>query len=308
VSELQLVLAIDTSSPNFSLSAAPLINGEKASVDSIVSRFSDDIYCHEDELWRGVKELLDSFGASVSQVTEIRLASGPGSFTGLRLGYAFVRGFVYGTSVRVLEISLLEAIAAQALAPVDYIPRIFLAGFNTVTDASVLNNSVLPNAVAQNAVAQNAVVKVLVLSDARRGELFTVRAFSEDASVLSMKPVFLEPKSSKPLIMPCEICSPSDLISSDWKVGCCASNQSENARSDVITHVIARDTVSLKLVTEAVANNASAVFIEHAGSAINLFHPICAGAGKRIGLDESCDFSPKYIRQVAAQKIVERLK
>jgi tRNA threonylcarbamoyl adenosine modification protein YeaZ len=282
VSDLQFVIAIDTSSPNFSLCAAPIINDEQVNIGSVVLRISDDHYCHEDELSRGIKELLDSFGASVSQVREIRLARGPGSFTGLRLGYAFVRGFIYGTPIRVVEIDLLEAIAAQAIEPVNYIPSI----------------------------ASPTVTKVLVISDARRGELFTVRAFVPlesdkqlDTSEQLDSNVDKLSVLSEPTILSSTIYSLSEFVS-----------LVELSRFGLVGDlnsspylIIAKDLPSYELITASIGSNKNAVVQKYFGSALNLLHPICSQPGRKIGINEYCEFSPNYIRQVAAKKIVDRL-
>jgi tRNA threonylcarbamoyladenosine biosynthesis protein TsaB len=59
-------------------------------------------------------ELLGEVGASPDDVDSLVVGTGPGSFTGTRLGLALARGFALARGVRVAGVSTLDALAAGA--------------------------------------------------------------------------------------------------------------------------------------------------------------------------------------------------
>lgn len=57
-------------------------------------------------------ELLAEIGASPSRITALVVGTGPGSFTGTRLGLALARGFALARGVGVAGVSTLDALAS----------------------------------------------------------------------------------------------------------------------------------------------------------------------------------------------------
>jgi tRNA threonylcarbamoyladenosine biosynthesis protein TsaB len=112
-----LILALDTSSPAGSV--AVLRDGK---VIGIVSTWVDEIY--SSRMFRHLDFILRELALTLDQFDMFAVAAGPGSFTGLRVGLAAVKGWaeVYGKPVA--AVSALEAVAVQAhsagpfLAPV----------------------------------------------------------------------------------------------------------------------------------------------------------------------------------------------
>ena len=60
-----------------------------------------------------VEELLNSVGICMADISGIAVSVGPGSFTGVRVGIATVKGLAYGSGVRVAGVSTLLANAAR---------------------------------------------------------------------------------------------------------------------------------------------------------------------------------------------------
>jgi tRNA threonylcarbamoyladenosine biosynthesis protein TsaB len=58
-----------------------------------------------------LRELLDEAGVSLRQVEGIAFGQGPGSFTGLRIGCGIAQGLAFGTSLPVVGIGTLMAMA-----------------------------------------------------------------------------------------------------------------------------------------------------------------------------------------------------
>lgn len=102
-----LTLALDTSSPAGSLA---VLRDEK--VIGTVSTWTDEIY--SSRMFRHLDFLLKDLSLRLEEFDLFAVAAGPGSFTGLRVGLAAVKGWaeVYGKPIA--AVSGLEAIAAQS--------------------------------------------------------------------------------------------------------------------------------------------------------------------------------------------------
>lgn len=66
---------------------------------------------HAEHIAQSIRFLLDTTGLTPGDIDRIGIAVGPGSFTGLRIGIAFVKGFAFGRPIRVLPVSSLESAA-----------------------------------------------------------------------------------------------------------------------------------------------------------------------------------------------------
>jgi tRNA threonylcarbamoyladenosine biosynthesis protein TsaB len=97
-------LGIDCSSVEMGLGLA-----EGLSAVASVSRYLPN--AHAEHLDRTVGFLLDANGVKPTEVTTVGVAIGPGSFTGLRIALAFVKGFCFERPVKVLPLSSLESVA-----------------------------------------------------------------------------------------------------------------------------------------------------------------------------------------------------
>jgi tRNA threonylcarbamoyladenosine biosynthesis protein TsaB len=102
-----LVLALDTSSPSGSLA---VLRDEK--VIGVVSSSTAEVY--SSRMFRELEFLLGELALKMDQIELFAVAAGPGSFTGLRVGLAAVKGWaeVYGKPIA--AVSALEAVAVQA--------------------------------------------------------------------------------------------------------------------------------------------------------------------------------------------------
>jgi len=101
-----LILALDTSSPSGSV--ALLRDSEVLSYASIADELRSS------RMFRQIDSMLREVGVQTSAVDLFAAATGPGSFTGLRIGLAAVKGWaeVYGKPIA--AVSALEAVAAQS--------------------------------------------------------------------------------------------------------------------------------------------------------------------------------------------------
>lgn len=100
------VLAIDSS--GFSCSAALAVDGEMSQRVELAQRE------HAQKLLPMVDRLLVEAGIQLKDIDALAYSKGPGSFTGLRIGFGIVQGLAYGIKVPVIGISTLEVMACRA--------------------------------------------------------------------------------------------------------------------------------------------------------------------------------------------------
>ena len=105
-----LILALDTSTRYCSLA---LLRDQE--VVAATAGVSDEPYASR--IFSDLKHVTAQAGVEVSQIELFAVATGPGSFTGLRVGMTAVKGWseVFGRPVA--PVSVLEAIAVQARGP-----------------------------------------------------------------------------------------------------------------------------------------------------------------------------------------------
>src|SRR5258708_7162895 len=103
-----LILAVDTSGRQ---SSVALLRDEE--VLGSTGGFSDEPYASR--LFNDVDRVLDQAGLELGQIEVFAVGTGPGSFTGLRVGLTAVKGWAEVFERGIAPISGLEAVAMQAL-------------------------------------------------------------------------------------------------------------------------------------------------------------------------------------------------
>jgi tRNA threonylcarbamoyladenosine biosynthesis protein TsaB len=104
------VLAIDTTGEFGSIALA----GERGVVEE-VPLASPDGFSHV--LFDEIERLLERHGVRVEQIDAFASASGPGSFTGVRVGLTAVKGLAEATGRKVVAVSNLQALAWYGSRP-----------------------------------------------------------------------------------------------------------------------------------------------------------------------------------------------
>ena len=102
-----LVLALDTSSPSGSLA---VLRDEK--VVGVVSTATGEVY--SSRMFRELEFLLGELSLRMEEFDLFAVAAGPGSFTGLRVGLAAVKGWAEVYRKPIAAVSALAAVAVQA--------------------------------------------------------------------------------------------------------------------------------------------------------------------------------------------------
>lgn len=109
------ILAIDTATP--ACSVALLRGDEQLTRHQVASRE------HTRLLLPMVDELLNEAAMSLSEVDAIAFTAGPGSFTGIRIGFGVVQGLAFGANLPVLPVSSLETLAYTAIRKLQLPPN-----------------------------------------------------------------------------------------------------------------------------------------------------------------------------------------
>jgi tRNA threonylcarbamoyladenosine biosynthesis protein TsaB len=102
------IVAIDTSQPAGHVAVS---TGEGFLRDVALEHPSS----HLVELGRAVDRLLSEAGINAGDIDRVAVISGPGSFTGLRIGMAYAKGLYAGLGTDIVVISSLELLAIQGV-------------------------------------------------------------------------------------------------------------------------------------------------------------------------------------------------
>lgn len=104
------LLGIDTSSEKCIVAAC-------TATGAFAERISNESQTHNEDLLPHIESVLDELGISVHDLDGIVLGIGPGSFTGLRIGLALVKGVIAGVqqTIEVYPVSSLLVFAAPEL-------------------------------------------------------------------------------------------------------------------------------------------------------------------------------------------------
>lgn len=105
----QLLLAVDTT---FGACSAALLHGHAV----LARRFECMQRGHAEALAPMVEALMDAAGISFLQLERLAVTTGPGSFTGQRVGLAFMRGLRIALAKPLVGVTSLAAMAAEARA------------------------------------------------------------------------------------------------------------------------------------------------------------------------------------------------
>jgi len=73
---------------------------------------------HAEHLFPMIEAVLATAGARYADLTRIAVCTGPGSFTGVRIGVAAARGLALGRGIPAVGVSRFEALAAETGGPV----------------------------------------------------------------------------------------------------------------------------------------------------------------------------------------------
>ncbi len=105
---MALLLNIDTATETALISVS-----ENATVIAHVA--NEHQKDHASFLHPAIKTMLQNAGASLTGLSAVAVASGPGSYTGLRVGMASVKGLCYALNIPMITINTLEIMALSSI-------------------------------------------------------------------------------------------------------------------------------------------------------------------------------------------------
>ncbi|MCC5942383.1 MAG: tRNA (adenosine(37)-N6)-threonylcarbamoyltransferase complex dimerization subunit type 1 TsaB [Balneolaceae bacterium] len=102
-----MILAIETSTPVCSVAL-----GKQG---SIIEKRIEGRGVHSERTFTFTKELLDRYNIEVKDLDAILFSKGPGSYTGLRIGAAAIKGLLFGQSIPLFTLSSLVSFSVPYL-------------------------------------------------------------------------------------------------------------------------------------------------------------------------------------------------
>lgn len=78
------------------------------------SEISEQGYSHAEKLHVFIEEILLNAGISSKDLNAIAISSGPGSYTGLRIGVSTAKGLCYALDIPLISVDTLTSLASQA--------------------------------------------------------------------------------------------------------------------------------------------------------------------------------------------------
>ncbi len=106
---MALILSIETATKVCSIALGK--EGELIDFTDIL----EDEYSHSEKLNLSIIELLGKNKITFDELDAIAISSGPGSYTGLRIGSSSAKGFCYGKNIPLLAVNTLEAMCHLTL-------------------------------------------------------------------------------------------------------------------------------------------------------------------------------------------------
>ena len=106
---MSVILNIETSSKNCSVCLS--------SKGNLVTSFDleDEAYRHSELLTSSIQNILNENNLDVSDLSAVSVGKGPGSFTGLRIGFSVAKGLCYPHHIDLIGISSLKIIANSVI-------------------------------------------------------------------------------------------------------------------------------------------------------------------------------------------------
>ncbi len=117
----------------------------------------NDGYTHAENLHVFIHDILQQNNINVKQLEAVSVSSGPGSYTGLRIGFSAAKGLAYALQIPLITIDTLQALTSLAIEQINtdalYCPmldarrmEVYCAGYNKdLTEEIKANALVLTN-------------------------------------------------------------------------------------------------------------------------------------------------------------------
>ncbi len=101
-----LILAVDSATP---VAGAALVDEERVIIESFINYKKT----HSQTLLPTIDRIMQECGCSISDIDALAVTAGPGSFTGLRIGMATIKGISMAAHKPIVAVSTLDTLAAN---------------------------------------------------------------------------------------------------------------------------------------------------------------------------------------------------
>lgn len=88
----------------------------------IATRESIKSHSHAELINQFIDEVIEESGFDKTEIDAVAVSSGPGSYTGIRIGMATAKGLCYGLDCKLISINTLQSLAQIALNQLDKTP------------------------------------------------------------------------------------------------------------------------------------------------------------------------------------------
>ena len=181
---------------------------------------------HASRLLGGIDETLASVGRDISTMDLLVAGAGPGSFTGLRIGLACIKGLAFAKDKPVLTVSSLAAIAMQAShSPELIVPLIdarkgeFYAGLyrgaeDGLVDIITPDSAYGPAALIEE-IKKHTTGRALLLGPGTEAFLNKTPEKIPGLELRSLEDVYSAPRAAHLALLAARRCTQSDILSLD---------------------------------------------------------------------------------------------
>lgn len=105
---MALILSLETAT-----SVCSVALHERGRLIALMELHQDNV--HSQKLMLLVEDIFDKAGLKPSDLSAVSVSSGPGSYTGLRIGVSIAKGLAFAHDIPLIGIGTLEALAYQAI-------------------------------------------------------------------------------------------------------------------------------------------------------------------------------------------------
>ena len=130
---MSFILNLETSSKNCSV----CLSSKGKLIQSFDSE--DDSYRHSELLTSSIQDILNENNLGVKDLSAVSIGIGPGSFTGLRIGFSVAKGLCYPHNINLIGISSLKIIANSVIKENKNIISLIIGGPTQYYDYSDRN-------------------------------------------------------------------------------------------------------------------------------------------------------------------------
>lgn len=138
------ILCIETATTNCSVAIA-----HKGKILSVKEDYNNN-YSHAEKLHLFIQDILEENNLKLSNLDAVAISTGPGSYTGLRIGVSAAKGLCFSLDIPLISVPTLTALAGQVEQPGIVIPmldarrmEVYAAVFNSEKEQILKTSAII---------------------------------------------------------------------------------------------------------------------------------------------------------------------